>query len=110
LARECALHIRENSLCDGPIKTRRVHFGSQLSKKKLKVIKKKFNFPSKKIKLIKKKLFPHILACASQTQNTSIMKSVHCIIKKNMFKLFFDDLNFFGGSLVKQLLLAEKVY
>jgi len=55
---------------------------SQLSKKKLKVIKKKSNFPSKKIKLIKKKLFPHILACASQTQNTSIMKSVHCIIKK----------------------------
>jgi len=37
------------------------------------------------------------------------MKSVHCIIKKNMFKLFFDDLIFFGGSLVKQLLLAEKV-
>jgi len=38
------------------------------------------------------------------------MKSVHCIIKKNMFKLFFDDLFFLGGSSVKQLLLSEKVY
>jgi hypothetical protein len=85
-----------------------VHVIFRVSYQKNKVIKKKFNFPSKKLNS-SKKIFPHILACASQTQNTSIMKSVHCI-KKNMFKLFFDDLNFFGGSLVKQLLLAEKVY
>ena len=83
--------------------------------KKIKVIKKKFNFPSKKIKLIKKNIpsypglrkpnakYKHHEICALHHQ-----KTLHH--QKNMFKLFFDDLIFFGGSLVKQLLLAEKVY
>ena len=79
---------------------------SQPSKTNLKVIKK-INFPSKKLNS-SKKIFPHILACASQTQNTSIMKSAHCIIKKNMFKLFFDDLIFFWGVIGKTIITIRK--
>ena len=77
--------------------------------KKLKVIKKKFNFPSKKLNSSKKIIpsYPGLRKPNAKYKHHEICALHH---QKNMFKLFFDDLNFFGGSLVKQLLLAEKVY
>jgi len=69
---------------------------SQLSKKKLKVIKKKFNFPSKKIKLIKKNIpsYPGLRKPNAKYKHHEICALHH---QKNMFKLFFDDLIFLGG-------------
>jgi hypothetical protein len=63
-----------------------------------------------KNKLIKKKIIPSYPGL--RKPNAKYKHHEICALhhQKNMFKLFFDDLNFFGGSLVKQLLLAEKVY
>ena len=104
----CILH-HVDSGNDEQFPTSQSQFLESAIKKKLKVIKKKFNFPAKKLNSSKKIIpsYPGLRKPNAKYKHHEICALHH---QKICLNYFLNDLNFFGGSLVKQLLLAEKVY